>query len=30
MGEVLRIVLKLAGPLFLGLAVLSLRGRIKR
>jgi uncharacterized protein YjbI with pentapeptide repeats len=29
-GEVFRIILRIAGPLFLGLAVLSLRGRIKR
>jgi hypothetical protein len=29
-GEVLQVVLRLLGPLFLGLALLSLRGRIKR
>ena len=29
-GEVIQIVLRLAGPLFFGLALLSLRGRVKR
>jgi hypothetical protein len=29
-GEVLRIVLRLAGPLLLGLALLSVRNRVKR
>jgi hypothetical protein len=29
-GEVIQIFLRLAGPLFFGLAVLSLRGRVKR
>jgi hypothetical protein len=29
-GEALQIVLRLLGPLFLGLAILSLRGRVKR
>ena len=29
-GEVIQIFLRIAGPLFFGLAVLSLRGRVKR
>ena len=29
-GQVIQIVLRLAGPLFIGLALLSLRGRVKR
>lgn len=29
-GEVTQIVLRLAGPLFFGLALLALRGRVKR
>ena len=29
-GEVLRIILRLAGPLLLGLALLSVRNRVKR
>jgi hypothetical protein len=29
-GELLRVGLRLTGPLLLGLAVLSIRGRIKR
>jgi uncharacterized protein YjbI with pentapeptide repeats len=29
-GEVLQVILRLAGPLFFGLALLSLRGRVKR
>jgi hypothetical protein len=29
-GEVIQIVLRLAGPLFFGLALLALRGRVKR
>ena len=29
-GEVLRIVLRLAGPVLLGLALLSVRNRVKR
>jgi hypothetical protein len=29
-GEVLQVVLRLLGPLFFGLALLSLRGRVKR
>jgi hypothetical protein len=30
LGEALQIVLRLLGPLFFGLALLSLRGRVKR
>ena len=29
-GQVLRILLRIAGPLCLGLAALALRGRVKR
>jgi hypothetical protein len=29
-GEVIQIVLRLAGPLFFGLGLLALRGRVKR
>jgi hypothetical protein len=29
-GEIVTLVLRIAGPLFLGLALLSLRGRIRR
>ncbi len=29
-GEVLQLILRLLGPLFFGLALLSLRGRVKR
>jgi hypothetical protein len=29
-GEIVQVVLRLAGPLFFGLALLALRGRVKR
>lgn len=29
-GEVIQIILRLAGPLFVGLTLLALRGRVKR